>query len=510
MKGKKPLKQAKTVTLSLNGQSRTLPLPRACELANDHLRNNRIAAAIALAEQILRQHQTDETARLTLYRALAAGEQYEPLATLCQQHLQSSPRATLSLEYGAHALRQLGRDDDALPLLQKAVELTKTDARLLNALGTAYKEQGKRQKALDCFNRAAIIKPTFGQPYWNRSDLVDDHGPEIDVLRKNLKRLPDNARELPYFHFALYRALDAVGEYERAFAHLAKGNAAKKAQRNYRVEDDLANDRNIIAFFKENFSRLQQRLAGKCSDFSDYRALFIVGMPRSGTSLVEQILASHPEVNGGGELPLLTRATEMQLRRAGSTLPFPESLRGFSSDDFAQTGHTYARLIAPFAQGKPSVTDKFLLNYKAIPMIRLVLPNARIIHVERNAMDTCFGGYRQLFNKGLGFCYDLGDLAATWRSYRLMIDTWQQLPGCDFHTLRYESLVGDLEGNLRELLAFCDLPWQNACLEFHRRQGPVKTASSEQVRQPLFSSGIGRWQRYAQYLAPLQDSLGKH
>lgn len=507
MKKKKAVKLGKTITIMQAGRSSTLPLAAVLQLIDKAFSDKRYDNAIQLARQLLSQHPGTDRARLVLYRSLVATEQFFELDNLCSDHLASKPRDVMSLEYRAHALRHLGRDSEALPLLEKAVAIAGPDARLINALGTAYKEAGRAGSALQCFQRATAIKPLFGMAYWNRSDLDTDRYSEIQTLETKLERLPKDSKELPYFYFSLYRAYEAVGELDKAFENLQKGNASKKATLGYQVDNEVANDDRIRQFFKTNYQEFRTQIAQSGVEFPNFSPIFIVGMPRSGTSLVEQILAAHSQVSGGGELPLLTRATEMLLRRLNSSETFPQCLSQFAVSDFAQLGLTYRDLAVTHLGKLPRLTDKFLLNYKVAPLIKLVLPEAKIVHVRRDPMDTCFGCFRQLFTTGLGFSYDWDDLVQSYASYQTTMTSWQEMMGDELYNLSYEELIDNIEPTAQHLLAYCELPWEDQCLNFHTIERPVKTVSSLQVREPVFKSGVGRWKCYQKQLEPFRQRL---
>lgn len=505
MAGKKP--KQRLVRINLGATEKSMPLGQALGLIADASKAQHWPRLIAFCEQVLGQVPGAEEARVALYRALAQTEQYSTLLEHCEARLKDAPRDILSLEYSAHALRQTGRDPEALPRLIKAVELARTNTRLLNALGTLYKELGDFAKAMECFERVTIIRPSLGKAWWNRSDLVTDDAREIDSLNKQLNRHPPGSKERHYLHFALYRAYERIGEYDAAYGHLVQGNALKKALLGYRVEENLDNDRRIVEFFTSTFDELKHKVDAAAYSAEPARPIFIVGMPRTGSSLVEQILASHPQVTGGGEIPLLPRATEITLRRGAFTTAFPDCLKAFTSQGFAQLGELYQQMAGALAHGNSVLTDKYLLNYKAIPLIRLSLPQAKIIHIRRNALDVCFGCYRQLFTEGLGFCYDLGDLAATWHSHEGMMKAWAALEDQAFLSIAYEDLVTDTESSIDRLLDYCELPPATQCHRFYETRRSIKTASNTQVRQPIFNTGMGRWEPYRKHLQALEASL---
>lgn len=502
---KKNRHNTRPITLKTPGGSKIVPLQQALELLNNQQVNNSWAAAADLASQVVNQLPGSDEARVKLYQALGHLEQFDQLEQQCSAHLKSQPRHLISLEYLALALRQQGRDAEALPFLNQAATLATTNSRLINTLGTLYKDLGDFDNARACFDKALALKPLSGKAWWNRSDLSSTPEKDIAELEKQLKRLPTDSRQRHYFHFALYRAYDFLADYEHAFQHLEQANVAKKAQIDYSSETELKRDHKLTDFFNSHYAELKNKL--QSASLSDFAPIFIVGLPRSGTSLVEQILAAHSQVSGCGEIPTLPRATGEILERFAKGAVFPDCLKSISVHGMAQIGFRYQQLASSQLGEKNRITDKFLLNYKAAPLISLVLPKARIIHVQRNAMDVCFGCYRQLFDQGLGFTYDLEDLAKTWHSQQKIAEYWHKLIPEGYHLLNYEDLVITPEAEIKNLLAFCGLSEEEGCYQFHQSKQTVKTLSSTQVRQPVFTSGLNRWKPYEQWLQPLKDSL---
>jgi len=502
---KKSRHKSRSLTLKIAGKQKIAPMPQALEILDKQIGHQQWSAAADLSRQIIGQVPGSNEARIALYRALAETRQFPQLEQLCRDHLKGQPRHSISLEYMAFSLRQQGREAEALPYLVQAVAVETTNSRLVNVLGTLYKELGEFAKAKDCFDKALALKPLSGKTWWNRSDLSQTPQQDTTDLEKQLRRLPSNSRQKHYFHFALYRAYDALGEFEQAFEHLQKGNAAKADLLDYNLAGELAQDDQLVAFFEANYQKLKTSL--ESTSLSDFSPLFIVGMPRSGTSLVEQILAAHSQVRGCGELSALPQATSEILNIFAKGAAFPECLATIPAHGLAQIGHRYQQLTANFLEGKATTTDKFLLNYKAVPLISLVLPKARIIHLQRNGMDVCFGCYRQLFDQGLGFTYDLRDMAKTYGQQKTMAKRWKSLINEGYYWLDYEQLVADPVQEIKQLLAFCGLNDEESCYQFHQSTQTVKTISSTQVRQPIFNSGLGRWKPYAQWLQPLMDSL---
>ena len=236
--------------------------------------------------------------------------------------------------------------------------------------------------------------------------------------------------------------------------------------------------------------------------------VFIVGMPRSGTTLVEQILASHPKVFGAGELSEFSKAVT-SLGMPNGALSFPETVPGLSAEQLRQLGTSYLDAIEAAAPGAERITDKMPANFRFVGLIHLALPNARIIHMRRDPVDTCLSCFSLLFVGDLPYCYDLGELGRYYRAYQTLMEHWRQvLPAGVMLEVQYEEVVADVERQARQIVAYCGLEWDDACLAFYRTQRPIRTSSAAQVRQPIYRTSVGRWKPYRHLLQPLIKELG--
>jgi len=449
--------------------------------------------------------------------------------------LSYAPLHAGALAVRATALRHLGRLDEALADARRAVAAAPTDGEVQNVLGEILQAQNKLPEALAAFERAA--RSTGFAPekaLVNRAIALMEQGHKgdaeavfEDVLTRNPRSVPAwfNFADLHRFepgdprisamesllaaggiegradrtalHFALGKAWLDAGNPERGFTHLDEGNRRKRANFAY---DAAATDRwidEIIAAFPAE--RLQRPRAGT---EGSALAVFVVGMPRSGTTLVEQILASHADIFGAGELAALQTA----VTKAGL---YPASAATFGAQDEAALGEQYLEEIRPLAAQHRRVVDKMPSNFLFAGLIHRILPDARIIHVRRDPVDTCLSCYTKLFTREQQFAYNLTELGRFYRSYDRLMDHWRAvLPTDRFIEVRYEDIVGDIAAESRRMLAFCGLDWDPACLDFHHTERIIRTASLNQVRQPLHADSIGRWRPYATHLAPLLDALG--
>jgi hypothetical protein len=305
-----------------------------------------------------------------------------------------------------------------------------------------------------------------------------------------------------YMGFGLGSVYDGAGNHDRAFAYYAEGNRLKRAT----LKFDINAEKTVLSRIADVFSPAYLRTA-KTSPNADATPIFIVGMMRSGTTLMEQILASHPQVAGADELAWIPEIAS-GLRKDGKI--YPESMPLLSEDELARAGARYLSLLRKRFGTEPRfITDKLPGNFLAIGLISRILPGARIIHMRRNAYDTCLSIYFNLFATLHHYAYDLGELGEFYRAYRDLMAHWDAvLPGRIYHQ-SYEGLVADPEGEVRKLLAFCDLPFDERCLAFHQTERRVRTASSQQVREKMHNRSIERWRHYEQHLGMLKARLGE-
>jgi hypothetical protein len=300
-------------------------------------------------------------------------------------------------------------------------------------------------------------------------------------------------------HFALGKAHADIGRHDSAFRHLEAANMIKRGQTGYDEAATLGQFERIAEAFTPEVMR---RLAG-CGDPSSL-PVFIVGMPRSGTTLVEQVLASHPEVFGAGEIGDL----EAAVGGSGGVSRLPERIASMTGEQLRRIGTNHCERVAALAPTAQRITDKMLTNFRFIGLIHLVLPNARIIHVRRNPIDTCLSCFFRLFSGGLPFTYDLAELGRYYRAYARLMAHWRSaLPEGAMLEVQYEDLVTDFAAQARRLVAHCDLEWDARCSAFHETRRPVMTSSAAQVRQPIYRSSIDGWQPYRHRLGPLLDAL---
>jgi tetratricopeptide (TPR) repeat protein len=406
-------------------------------------------------------------------------------------------------------LVEFSRYDDALMAFNKAIELKSDFAAAHSSMSHLLRIMGRMDEAQDALRQAIKLKPDNGVFYQNLIEMkkIGPGDPDLAAMEElDTERLSNADRKL--LHFALGKAYADLRDYRRSFRHYLAGNAAERASIEY-------NEPATFAYFddiEKNFT--PELIAAKSGmGLPSSRPIFVVGMPRSGSTLVEQILASHSQVTGAGEIDAFSNAivdSVIDLHHAdGSQMRFPGFASALSETTIKSIGEKYLERLAAFAPQGERATDKMLMNYFYVGLIHLALPNAVILHTVRDPVDTCISCFSKKFTYGINYTYDLGELGRYYTRYRRLMEHWHRvLPVGRILDVKYEDVVADLEGQARRILAHCGLQWEDRCLAFHETERPVRTASVGQVRQPIYKSSVGRWREYEDYLGPLLQGLG--
>ncbi len=399
----------------------------------------------------------------------------------------------------------MGNADESIKAYARAIELNAKAPAPHMGLGHVLKTIGDQTGALRAYRAAIAAKPDFGEVYWSMANLkvFRFEAAEVAAMEQQLERndLGDSADI--HFRFALGKAHEDNGDYDRAWHCYHTGNQRQRRRVSHDpVAMELRNEQ-IIEVFNAGF------LAARAGAGHESAApIFIVGLPRSGSTLIEQILASHSQVEGTAELPILGRIAASIGRYRPDHLQYPQAVRDLRAKDFRAYGRQYLEDTRAFRMtARPRFTDKLPNNFAHVGLLHLILPKAKIINARRHPFDTCLGVYKQLFGAGQHFTYDMAELAAYYRQYHETMRHWHRvLPGkvLDVH---YEETVADLETQVRRILEHCDLPFEPGCVQFHQTQRAVRTASSEQVRQPLYSSALGYWRWYEKHLDVWREEL---
>jgi hypothetical protein len=397
------------------------------------------------------------------------------------------------------------RQEQALEAYERAAQLMPEEVGLRMSAGHVQKTLGRRRDSEASYKAALQMDPGRAEAYWSLADLKnytfsDEEIAAMQRLLTSDKRERSNEAQL---HFALGRALEQRQDYEQAFAHYAEGNALRHLDAPFDIEGFERRSARIRAFFEAEF------FAGRHGSGDPSAApIFIVGLPRSGSTLIEQILASHSQVEGTMELPNILNMVGQFDDLAESRNGYPETVARASLEQFTALGRRYLEETASLRAGRERFTDKLPNNFSHIGLIHAILPRATIIDARRHPMDACFSTFKQHFAEGQTFSYDLATLGRYYRCYLSLMDHWDRvLPGRVLR-VQYEELVREPEANIRRLLEHCGLPFEPACLSFHETRRSVRTASAEQVRQPLYSSGVGYWRHFERQLGPLRQALG--
>jgi tetratricopeptide (TPR) repeat protein len=443
------------------------------------------------------------TAKIQLKRNnLQAAEQATRLA------LGEEPENAEALTLLGQILHETDRYEEALEVLDRALNKAPDNPEALNFYGVALKSVGRLDEARTHILKALKLNDAMYGAYANLNDLVDFSegiGEELfNRIEAIFESVPNQQAE-PFLalQFSYAKALDDRGQHEKALDHYITGGRMKRAQLEYKESDTHGFFDSIRAAFpKEVFEN--RKYAG----LGDDRPVFIVGMPRSGSTLVEQILSSHPDVYGAGEVKYLARALG-QLRDRFPSLPkYPDMMAKITPGQLDIAAKNYQQALAQGAGDAKRITDKLLTNYFFLGLIYLLFPNAKVIHTRRDPVDTCLSGFTKLFKDDMPHSYDLSELGRYYAKYRELMEHWQEvLPEGFMTTVVYEDVVADTEKEAKRLIEFLGLPWDQKCVDFHKSDRPVKTASVAQVRRPIYNTSVQRWKKYGGGLQPLVDAI---
>ena len=459
-----------------------------------------------LLESAARLEPDNIPVRIDYIRVLRKRQKFALALEQAKQLLQRSPENPQFLSLYAIENMQTGDYETALEVFDQVLAKVPGDPGTLTSKGHALKTRGDYGAAVDSYQAALTSEPGHGEAYYSLANLkvytFSDNEIEAMGAQERDSKLPFADRV--YLNFALGKAYEDTGDFETSFCYYERGNRLKKSQSRYDADQMTAD---LEAQVKVCSSEFFAERGGYGHEAPD--AIFIVGLPRAGSTLLEQILSSHSQVDGTLELPNVL-ALSQRLRRLGrgeDTSPYPENLAELTRETCRDYGAEFMRDTRIHRQGAPFFIDKMPNNFRHIGLIKLILPNAKVIDARRNPMACCFSGYKQLFAEGQEFTYSLEDVGQYYRDYVHLMDHWDEvLPGFVLRVM-HEDVVDDLETQVRRMLEFCDLPFEEACLDFHRTERNIRTPSSEQVRQPINRSGLDYWRNYERWLVPIKKSL---
>ena len=447
-------------------------------------------------------------ARYAYANALYKRHRYEDAISELDTLLDVEPDNPGWLTLKAANLVEINEHEQALPLLEAILKHHPDFRQAYLSYGHALRALGRLDDAVEAYEKAVELGEGVGEAYWSLANLKT-YQFDADQIAAIEARLHDKScpyRDYYHLLFALGKAREDRKEFRQAMAAYAKGNQVRGKGVPWSVDTFHRDTRELREFFSAG---LFQQFHGAGCDAPD--PIFIVGLPRAGSTLVEQILASHSQVEGTAELAdiiALARRLSGKKRRDDPS-QYPSILAGYSPKELAELGQGYIDSTSvQRVTDCPRFIDKMPNNFSHVGLIHLILPNAKIIDARRHPMDCCFSGYKQLFASGQGFSYGLERIGNYYRDYVDIMDHWDEvLPGRVLR-LQYEDMVQDTEAQVRRLLDYCELPYEDQCLDFYKTERTVRTASSEQVRQPIYRSGMGQWQPFSEWLDPLREALG--
>jgi len=397
-----------------------------------------------------------------------------------------------------------GKTEEAAASFQQALSLEPDFAEAHCNLGIASKELGLMDDAVASFRKALQLKPDYARAYNGLALIVKFRTFDNDIqAMENLYvgKADISTADRIDLGFALGKAYADLEDYDRSFAFILEANRLKRTTYEYSIREEHLFLQRIKKTFSPDFLAAHHGVGSQ-----DKTPIFIVGMPRAGTTLVEQILASHPLVFGAGELEDL-RLVINGICVGAAARQFPECVMDLEMDAFNKMGEDYVGRIRDYAEEAGYITDKMPYNFFRVGFIKTVLPNARVIHCTRNPMDNCLSIFKNDFRGTHGYAFDMTELGQYYNLYRDLMAYWEKvLPGF-MHTVQYENMVSDQRNQTKSLLDFCGLPWDDACLEFHKTERKVSTASFAQVRQPIYSDSVELWKRYEKQLEPLRKTI---
>jgi tetratricopeptide (TPR) repeat protein len=515
------------------------PERRLMALAAEHQKEGRLEEAERLYRRVLRDNPRNVDALRLLALIAAKAERADDAEILLRQAIALAPDYVLAILDLGRILKDQDRFAEALECFDRAIALDPAQAQAhylcagtlarasftpeaidaygkclalrpkhagaLLGLGHVLKAMGDYKGAVASYRACIVAAPESGETYWSLANLKTYRFDDATV--SEMERLAGaqgtSLRSEVNFLFALGKAHEDRGDYERAWDFYRRGNQKQRAEVQYDpVQSEVMNDRLIAVYTAELLESLRD--AGD----PDASPIFILGLPRSGSTLLEQVLATHTDVEGTSELPYIGRLATSLSRNRADGINYPEAMRELSAANVRALGAEYLAMARMHRRREaPRFIDKMPNNFPNVGFIAAILPNAKIIDARRHPLDACLSCYRQLFAKGQNFTYDLTEIGEYYLQYQRLMDHWARVMPGRVLTVQYEEVVGDFEAQARRLLDFCGLPWQDACLRFYESERPVRTPSAEQVRQPIYDRSVGHWRHYERHLGELIEVI---
>lgn len=446
--------------------------------------------------------------RIDIIQVLRKRQKYDAAYKQAQFLYDKDPESPVFQSLFAIECMHAGEIERALELFDGVLARTPDDLATLTSRGHALKTFGRGDDAIASYRRALDVTPLHGDAWYALANLKTYKFSEADI---DTMRAALNAQDIPFtsrihISFALGKALEDAARFDEAFEAYREGNALKKKQARYtsdQMEAEFSAQKKFCA------RALFEERAGTGCEAPD--PIFIVGLPRAGSTLLEQILASHSQVDGTMELPNILSMTHRLRGRShlSDRERYPRILHEMPAEDLRKLGEEYIETTRVHRKGAPFFTDKMPNNFRHLGFVHMILPSAKIIDARRNPLDCCWSGFKQLFAEGQEFTYGLEEIGGYYRGYVDLMNHWHDvLPEGRILKVQHEDVLDDLEGHVRRILDYCDLPFEEACVHFHETDRPVRTASSEQVRQPINTSGLEQWRPFEAHLDPLKNALG--
>jgi tetratricopeptide (TPR) repeat protein len=477
-------------------------------LGNALQAQNELDRAIDSYKQALNINPNNAETLYSLGNALHAKDRYDNAIAVYKLALRVKPDYVDAFVKMGNAELRLGNLDTATDLYDKALGLAPDNAEAYFGLGNVNREKGGLRRAEELFKKVLQLKPEFSAAHCQLAFTRRHTEYDADIKAMLMLMAAENRadKDKANLNFGLGKAFEDLKQYEKAFSYILEGNRLKRKTYDY----DISEDRQLFARIKEVFSKefFAEFASAGCHDETP---VFILGMPRSGTTLLEQILSSHPQVHGAGELHYIQSMIQ-HFCCSEDNKEYPDCMSRLARNDYAEMGEDYVKKLRQQHSENGNaryIINKMPHNFLHAGFIKLILPRARIIHSRRSPMDTCLSIFKNLFAGTHRYAYDLQELGEYYRLYEDLMAHWRSvLPGSIFE-VQYEEMVGDQENQTRRLLEFCGLEWDDACLSFHKSSRTVSTASVVQVRQPIYKSSVQLWKRYEKELEPLLRALDR-
>ena len=478
-------------------------------LANILVAQKKYEDGVRILGDTLKAHPNNLQTLLSLARAQMTRGAYPMANRAIQQTLKEFPENVEALTLAGQIAHDLDQFEDSIKYFEQSLKARPNNIEALNYFGVALKSVGRLDDARNAFIKALEVQPRAIGTYSNLVDLEKfaPDNPLFQAMKRIVERVK-NPETAPYMalHFALGKAYDDMGEYQQAFHHYSVGAKLKRATLQYNeaeVAQFFADTKRI--FTKEFIARKEFAAVANPTKVP----IFIVGMPRSGSTLTEQIISAHPKIFGAGEIKNLSYSIAALRLKFPSLPKFPALAEVMKPSHLATVGKNYLSAINKISNNAERVTDKLLTNFFFAGVIHMMFPNAKIVHTKRNPIDSCLSTWTKLFKDDMPHSYDLGELGRYHRRYQELMDHWREvLPPTAFLEVQYEDVVAEPEANARRVIDFLELDWDPRCLKFHESDRPVKTASVSQVRKPIYKTSVERGRRYGDSLNPLIEALG--